>query len=133
MQNLSEKIGFFIALLGLQEKQDELINSYSHGMKQKLAVAASLISNPKFILLDESLNGMDSVSLANIFEYLKSISAEGKLVLISSHNVQLIHKWCDEVFIINKGKIISDIPQQELKKFKIEDDSFLKKYIELIK
>ena len=133
VENIAEKIELFINLLSLREKQDELINSYSHGMKQKLAVAASLISNPKFILLDESLNGMDSVSLSKIFDYLKSISVEGKLILISSHNVQLIHKWCDEVFIINKGKIISEISQQELKKYKMEDDGFLKKYIELIK
>ncbi len=131
LDKISAKIGFFIELLELDQKQDELINSYSHGMKQKLAVAAALISEPKYVLLDESLNGMDSVSLGRIFEYLKTLCDKGILILLTSHNVELIHRCCEEVFVIHKGKIISDFSQKDLQALKIEEDGFLKKYIEV--
>ena len=132
LQNSEVKINFFLDMLGLQQKKDLLINSYSHGMKQKIAVAAALISEPKFILLDESLNGMDSISLSKVFKYLTSLKDKNVLILITSHNVQLIQKICDSVLIINNGNIISTILLEELNELKKTDEGFLKKYIQLI-
>ncbi len=133
MDEIESKISFYIELMGLVEKKDELIVNYSHGMKQKLSAAAALISKPKYIFLDESLNGMDAPSLKRIFEYLKMQTQAGNLVIISSHNVDLIRDWCDEVFIINHGKIISKFNKNEMDQFRAGKDDFLNKYISLIK
>lgn len=127
------RIEFFIEMMGLQQKRDELIDSYSHGMRQKISVAAALLPNPKFIMLDESLNGMDSISLSRIFEYLKEQKDRGKIILISSHNVELIEEWCEEVFVISSGKIKAEFSLDEIKKMRSEKGAFLKKYMELTK
>lgn len=132
LEDIEVKIDFFIDLLELQQKKNELINSYSHGMKQKLAVAAALVCEPKYILLDESLNGMDSISLTRIFNHLKLLRDKGVLILLTSHNVHLIHRWCEEVFIMNKGKVISSFSQKDLEQLKTEEDGFLNRYIGLI-
>ncbi|KAA3610420.1 MAG: ABC transporter ATP-binding protein [Calditrichaeota bacterium] len=132
LSDISERVDFFIDLMGLQEKKDDLVVNYSHGMKQKLSAAVALLPKPKYIFLDESLNGMDAPSLMRIFAYLKEQTALGNLVIISSHNVDLIRDWCDEVFIINNGKIISKFDEDELTELKSDKDLFVKKYISLI-
>ncbi len=133
LDEIESKISFYFDLMGLVEKKDELIVNYSHGMKQKLSAAAALISKPKYIFLDESLNGMDAPSLKRIFDYLKVQTQAGSLVTISSHNVDLIRDWCDEVFIINHGKIISNFNKNEMDQFRAGKEDFLNKYISLIK
>ncbi len=130
LDEIESKVSFYIDLMGLVEKKDELIVNYSHGMKQKLSAASALIAKPKFIFLDESLNGMDAPSLKRIFDYLKLQTETGCLVIISSHNVNLIRDWCDEVFIINNGKIISSFDESNMKAAKTGKEDFLKKYIE---
>lgn len=126
------KINFYLELLDLSGKRDELIKSYSHGMKQKLAVASVLLTNSKFIFLDESLNGLDSISLAKIFDHLKELKKQGRLILITSHNVQLIHQWCDEVMVIDNGKISASFNKKELAEYGKSSDGFLNKYMEII-
>ena len=130
---INDKIDFFIELMGLREKRNELIVNYSHGMRQKLSVAAALLPEPKFILLDESLNGMDSISLARIFVYLTKQRSKGRIIILSSHNVDLIENWCEEVYVINCGKIVTEYSFDELKEFRNTKEAFLKKYMELIK
>jgi len=132
LENITKKVDFFIELMGLQQKRDELIVNYSHGMRQKLSAATALLSKPKYIFLDESLNGMDAPSLSRIFYYLKTQTHEGCLIIISSHNVDLIRDWCQEVFIINNGKIISKFDESEMKQLSKGKDDFLNKYISLI-
>jgi ABC-2 type transport system ATP-binding protein len=132
LPEISETVNFFINLMGLEQKKDELTVNYSHGMKQKLSAAAALLSKPKYIFLDESLNGMDAPSLSRIFDYLKTKAENGSLIIISSHNVDLIRDWCQQVFIINKGKIISRFDEDEMNRLKREKEEFLKKYINLI-
>ncbi len=132
LPEINATVNFFINLMGLEEKKDELTVNYSHGMKQKLSAAAALLSKPKYIFLDESLNGMDAPSLSRIFDYLKTEAENGSLIIISSHNVDLIRDWCQQVFIINKGKIISGFDEDEMNRLKLEKKEFLKKYINLI-
>ena len=133
IDDAGDRIDFFIEMMGLTQKSNALIDSYSHGMRQKISVAAALLSKPKFILLDESLNGMDSISLARIFKYLLEQKNEGRIICISSHNVELIEDWCEEVFVISKGKIKAKLSLDEIKKLRSKKDTFLKKYIELTK
>ena len=132
-KNISgERIDFFIELLGLIPKKDILINDYSHGMRQKIAVAAALLPDPKFILLDEALNGMDSVSLSRLTAFLRKEAQNDKVIVISSHNVELIQDLCDEVFVINKGIIERYYNKSELEALSKIKDGLLNSYINII-
>lgn len=126
-----QKIDLFIDLMGLQEKQNELVTKYSHGMQQKLSVAAALLPGPAYILIDEALNGMDSVSLARLFKYFKT-NLNHKTIVISSHNVDLIQAWSEEIYVINHGRIIAEFDKLNLTDYQNKKDAFLNKYVELI-
>ena len=133
LNDADDRIDFFIEMMGLNQKRNELIDSYSHGMRQKISVAAALLPNPKFILLDESLNGMDSISLSRIFNYFMEQRDKGRIIIISSHNVDLIEDWCEEVYVISNGKIRTEFNLDEINKMRNEKGAFLKKYVELTK
>jgi len=124
IEEQNDRILFFLDLLNLTAKKDELVSDYSHGMRQKLSVAAALLPDPDFIFLDESLNGMDAVSLANIFNFLQNQGDEGKVIIISSHNVGLIQDWCDEVYVLHNGKNDSLFQQDDIKRFRNDSKIF---------
>lgn len=127
----TEQIDFLIEIFGLQTKKDDIINNYSHGMRQKISVAAALVHNPEFILLDEALNGMDSVSLSKLLNFLNQ-EQKGKVIIISSHNVEMIHDYCNEVYVINKGKIEGYFNQDKLTSLAGQKNGLLNHYIEII-
>ena len=93
----------------LGDKINDLISSYSHGMKQKICLMASLIHNPKLWLLDEPLTGLDPQTSKALHKYMNKYREEGNAVLYSSHNLDAIEKTCDRAYIINKGKIVANI------------------------
>jgi ABC-2 type transport system ATP-binding protein len=118
-KSMDKQVSFFITLTAINDKKDELIVNYSHGMRQKLAVAAALIGNPQFIIIDESLNGLDPVALYRLKKYLMELAAGGKTIILSSHILPLIRDWCDPIVIMNKGILIKAWTKEEL--IKIED------------
>ena len=93
----------------LGDKINDLISSYSHGMKQKICLMASLIHNPKLWLLDEPLTGLDPQTTKALHQYMSKYKKEGNAVLYSSHNLNAIEKTCDRAYIINNGKIVANI------------------------
>jgi ABC-2 type transport system ATP-binding protein len=93
----------------LGDKINDVISSYSHGMKQKVCLMASLIHNPKLWLLDEPLTGLDPQTSKALHTYMNKYKAEGNAVLYSSHNLDAIEKTCDRAYIIDNGKIVGDI------------------------
>lgn len=102
----SHQINELVSEFSLEETIDELINRYSHGMRQKISFAAALITEPQNLILDEALNGFDPVSLYNAKNILQNLAREGKTILLSSHVLELIEIWCQEIIIMNKGRII---------------------------
>lgn len=100
----------------LGDKINDSISSYSHGMKQKICLMASLIHNPKLWLLDEPLTGLDPQTTKALHKYMKKYKEEGNAVLYSSHNLHAIEKTCDRAYIINNGKIVENIDINEFKK-----------------
>ena len=88
----------------LGDKIDALISSYSHGMRQKICLMASLIHQPKLWLLDEPLTGLDPQTSKALREYMQVYKAKGNGVLYSSHNLDAVEKTCDRAYIINKGR-----------------------------
>ena len=93
----------------LGDKINSLISSYSHGMKQKICLMASLVHNPKLWLLDEPLTGLDPQTAKALHEYMDKYKKAGNAVLYSSHNLDAIEKTCDRAYIIDQGKIVANI------------------------
>ena len=101
------------------------INTYSHGMKQKLAIISSLIHNPKILILDEPFVGLDPVSAHNLQEVLKKLTKEGMAVLFSTHVLEVAEKLCNKVAIIKDGKLVISGNTKKVLKDKSLVDLFL--------
>lgn len=89
------------------------INTYSHGMKQKICMMGSLIHYPKVWILDEPMIGLDPTIFNNVFKYMKEYASRGNAILFSSHNIDAVKRLCDRVIIIKKGKLAADLKVQE--------------------
>ncbi len=101
-----ERLDKYLDLFNLRFAVDRQIKSYSHGMKQKICIAAALIHEPKLWVLDEPMMGLDPQSMAEIVLYMQEHCAKGNTVFFSSHNLDLVKKLCHRVAIINDGKLI---------------------------
>ena len=85
------------------------IKEYSHGMKQKICLMASLIHNPKIWILDEPTVGLDIMVYEVLLKMIKDFAVYGRTCFITSHNIELVSKVCDRVAIINDGRIVETI------------------------
>lgn len=92
------------------------ISSYSHGMKQKISFMGALIHNPKVFILDEPMVGLDPYTSSQVKAFFKKHSQEGNLVIFSSHNLDVVDKLCDRVYIIDQGRILEEINIKEFHK-----------------
>ena len=121
--NIEEMIHF----VGLEDRIDEKVKTYSLGMKQRLGLANALIKKPKLLILDEPTNGLDPYGIKELRELLKKISIEQNMsILISSHILSEIENVCDRIFIINSGKLVSEFGIEEIKykHISLEDEFF---------
>ena len=96
-----------LELVGLTERQSDRFGSYSLGMKQRLAIAATLLGNPDLIVLDEPANGLDPEGIVEVRKLLRLLGEQGKTVFVSSHQLGEVQKSCDHVTIIAKGKTVT--------------------------
>ena len=121
--NIIENI---ISKTGLENEKTKKIEALSKGYKQRVGIAASLIHNPKLLILDEPTTGLDPNQLVEIRNLITEIGKD-KIVLLSTHILQEIPKICNHIIIINKGKIVKNIKMKELEKSKINlEDHFQK-------
>ncbi|MBI5573128.1 MAG: ABC transporter ATP-binding protein [Elusimicrobia bacterium] len=111
-----QKIDEYLELFELKIVADELVESYSHGMQQKLVLAGILIRDPKVILLDEPLAGLDPKSARLVKNIYNEQSKKGTTIFLSTHILELAEKLCSRIAIIDKGKIIALGTLDELKK-----------------
>ncbi|MBU2621192.1 MAG: ABC transporter ATP-binding protein [Proteobacteria bacterium] len=86
---------------------DELIESYSHGMKQRLVMAAALLHDPEVIIVDEPMVGLDPVAVRMVKDLFKHLSAQGLTIFMSTHTLKVAEDVCDRIGIINKGILIA--------------------------
>ena len=91
------------------------ISSYSKGMKQKILITAAILHNPDIILFDEPLSGLDVSTTSIIKNIITRLSSMGKIIIYSSHILEVVEKLCTRVIILNKGKLIVDNSVNELK------------------
>ena len=114
LKNENEEIDFLLDMFALQEVENELIVNFSHGMRQKISLAAALTGKPDYLILDEALNGLDAMSLSRLKKYFEQLLAEGKTIVLSSHIISLIQSWCDPVIIMDKGEILRVLSALEI-------------------
>ncbi|WP_019121652.1 ATP-binding cassette domain-containing protein [Brevibacillus massiliensis] len=121
-RQLAERVKQLSRALGMEDFLDRRVGPFSRGMKQKVAIARSLVHDPQVILLDEPTTGLD-VSAASVFRRLiNSLKAEGKTILFSSHNMGEIEKLCDRLIIMHKGRLIFEGTVSTLRKtYGLED------------
>lgn len=86
----------------------DLISSYSHGMKQKLAIISALIHRPKLLILDEPFVGLDPKASHTLKEIMKNLCAEGSAIFFSTHVLEVAEKICDKIAIIKDGKLVAE-------------------------
>ena len=105
-----------LKLLNLESWQYTPISSYSKGMRQRVLIAAALLHDPKLLIFDEPLSGLDVVSGRLFKDLLELLAAEGKAVLYISHVLEVVEQVCDRVIVIAKGRVLADSPPSELVK-----------------
>jgi ABC-type multidrug transport system ATPase subunit len=97
-----------LEMVGLKERAFDKVKTYSHGMKQRLGIAQSLVSNPKLVILDEPTNGLDPQGMKEIRDLINTLSSsENITVFISSHLLHEIEQIATRMAIINQGKLIA--------------------------
>ncbi len=96
-----------LTIVGLADRGEDSFESYSLGMKQRLAIAGALLKDPDLLILDEPANGLDPAGIAEMRVLIRSIADQGKAVLVSSHQLAEIEQVCDEVTIISNGELVS--------------------------
>ncbi|WP_446218897.1 ABC transporter ATP-binding protein [Micromonospora sp. IBHARD004] len=100
--------------VGLRDRGDERVKGYSLGMKQRLAVASALLKSPELLILDEPANGLDPAGIREMRDLMRSLSASGVTVLLSSHILAEIQLICDHVTIISRGRRVAAGPVGEV-------------------
>ncbi len=95
-----------LATVGLAERADEKVNSYSLGMRQRLGLAAALLKDPALLVLDEPVNGLDPAGIREIRQLLRRLGAEGRTVFLSSHLLTEVEQTCERVAIIDRGRLV---------------------------
>lgn len=105
---LYTKITEFLRLFSLYDDRYTPLSSYSKGMRQKVLIAAALLHNPEVVILDEPFSGLDVTSTIILRRFIQSVAEAGKVVLYSSHVLELVERICAKVVILHKGKVVAD-------------------------
>ena len=100
--------------VGLWERRDSKFQTYSLGMKQRLAIASTLLGNPEVLVLDEPTNGLDPAGIAEIRELILKLNAEGMTIIMASHLLDEVEKVCNHVAILKRGDLLLNGPVNEV-------------------
>ncbi|MEE9440245.1 MAG: ATP-binding cassette domain-containing protein [Saprospiraceae bacterium] len=106
----SDDLHKLLELVNLAHREKSKFNTYSLGMKQRLAIAATLIGNPDVVIFDEPTNGLDPQGIAEIRDILKRVADKGKTVIMASHLLDEVEKICTHVIIIKNGVLLNQGP-----------------------
>ncbi|MBS1587876.1 MAG: ATP-binding cassette domain-containing protein [Bacteroidetes bacterium] len=100
--------------MGLLQRKDSKFQTYSLGMKQRLAIAAALLGNPKVLVFDEPTNGLDPAGIAEVREMIRMLNKEGITIIMASHLLDEVEKVCTHVAILKKGDLLLSGPVDEV-------------------
>ncbi|MGD2121338.1 MAG: ABC transporter ATP-binding protein [Gemmatimonadota bacterium] len=105
----------FMELFNLSQWQNELVESYSHGMRQKLLISSALIHQPELIVVDEPMVGLDPKAARILKDLLRAYVSNGGTVFLSSHTLEVVEVLCDLLAIIHEGSVIARGTMEELR------------------
>jgi ABC-2 type transport system ATP-binding protein len=100
------RIGGALARAGLSSRADDRVKTYSLGMRQRLGVARTLLGDPELLILDEPMNGLDPAGMEDMRIMIRGLVAEGRTVVLSSHLLDEVEKTCDEIAIVDRGRVV---------------------------
>ena len=125
-QNIREKnITKYAKLFEIEDNLNDTIDSFSHGMKQKIAIIAALSHDPKILIMDEPFVGLDPKAVFDIKEIMKDMIKDGKIIFFSTHILDVAEKLCSRVAIIKKGELLKVGNMKEVKGDKSLEKVFL--------
>jgi ABC-2 type transport system ATP-binding protein len=100
--------------VGLADRADDRVSTYSQGMRQRLGLARCLLADPELLILDEPTNGLDPAGIQEFRGFVRSLVDEGRTVVLSSHLLDEVEKICDHVAIVDRGRVVVQGPISEL-------------------
>ncbi|MDT0301286.1 ABC transporter ATP-binding protein [Streptomonospora wellingtoniae] len=109
-----ERIDRRLEQVGLADQARTRISAFSLGMRQRLGLAGALLGDPKILLLDEPVNGLDAEGIVWMRSFLRDLAARGTAVLVSSHHMTEVARTADHVVVIGSGRVLADLPTGEL-------------------
>lgn len=112
-------------IFGMENKLNDTIDSFSHGMKQKVVLISALAHDPKILVMDEPFVGLDPKAVFDIKEILNEMVKEGKIVFYSTHILDVAEKLCSRVAIIKNGKLVKSGSMKEIKGDKSLENVFM--------
>jgi ABC-2 type transport system ATP-binding protein len=125
MQDADGRIRELLELFGLTDWADELVENFSHGMKQRLVMASSLLHRPSVLVVDEPMVGLDPRGARLVKDLFRDLAAGGVTVFMSTHTLEIVEAMCTRVAIINKGGIIAEGSVGELGRLARMENSHL--------
>ena len=128
-----KKIDELTKLFEINNVLNDKIQSYSHGMRQKLIIIGSLLHEPQNWIIDEPMTGLDPKSTYELKQIMKKITSQNKTVFFSTHILDVAEKLCDRIGIINKGKLLFVGTYEEIKQKFQENKSLEELYMEITK
>jgi ABC-2 type transport system ATP-binding protein len=120
-----------LTMFGLEERADEYLEGYSHGMRQKVVLAAALIHRPRVLLMDEPTVGLDPASARLLKDVLQELARLGAAIFVSTHILEIAERMCHRVGILQQGKLIAQGSPEELRKEVGHRDSLEDIFLEL--
>ena len=114
MRDAQGRITDLLGLFGLTDWSNELVENFSHGMKQRLVMASSLLHEPKVLVVDEPMVGLDPRGARLVKDLFRDLAAKGVTVFMSTHTLEIVEAMCTRVAIINRGEIIAEGSVEEL-------------------
>ncbi|HVR69257.1 MAG TPA: ABC transporter ATP-binding protein [Vicinamibacteria bacterium] len=104
---ITRRVGEMLELFELSRWENELVESFSHGMKQRLVMCAAFLHRPRAVVVDEPMVGLDPRGARLIKQVFRAMSAQGVAILMSTHTLEVAQEMCDRISIILKGRIIA--------------------------
>jgi ABC-2 type transport system ATP-binding protein len=129
LHNAENEIEELLTNLGMKSIENTLSIEYSHGMKKKLSFAAALLGGPKYLVLDESLNGFDPIALSYAKDIISSAIKKGHHILLASHDIELISELCSTVLLLHDGRLVEHYSKNEMEEIDKMDDTSFRQYL----
>ena len=115
-KELKLRILTILELIGLSDRKDDLIKTYSGGMKRRINIAAGILHNPEVLFMDEPTVGVDPQSRNRIFEIIEELNKQGMTIIYTTHYMEEVERLCNRIAIIDDGKIVAQGTQAELQR-----------------